>query len=101
MDTLVQAVIMGIRVAMGEGIPRAYVDREVPTFEPLPFSAPDPFALKHVSVAAYAASMIPSVAVPAADSQQHDRISWMAFQLHQLELEYDSIVCLCHIADWP
>jgi hypothetical protein len=96
-----QAVIMGIRVAMGEGIPRAYVDREMPTFEPIAFSAPDPFALKHVSVAAYAASMIPSVAVPAADSQQHDRISWMAFQLHQLELEYDSIVCLCHIADWP
>jgi hypothetical protein len=96
-----QAVIMGIRVALGEGIPRAYVDRDVASFEPIPFSAPDPFALKQVSVAAFAASLTPSLAAPAAGSQQQDRISWMAFQLHQLELEYHSIVCLCQIADWP
>jgi hypothetical protein len=25
----------------------------------------------------------------------------MAFQLHRLELDYQSIVCLCHVADWP
>ena len=52
-----QPVIMGIRVALGEGIARAYIDREVTVFEPLPFIAPDPFALKHVSLASFAAAL--------------------------------------------
>ena len=96
-----QAVIMGIRVAMGEQIPRAYIDREVAVFEASPFNTPDPFALKQVSLAAFAAALTPSLPVPAEASQQYDRISWMAFQLHQLELDYHSIVCLCHVPDWP
>lgn len=96
-----QAVIMGIRVAMGEGIPRAYLDRDVSMFEPLAFSAPDPFALKRVSLEAFAASMIPSCPTPPRGSQQWERIAWMAFRLHELELEYESILCLCHLADWP
>jgi hypothetical protein len=25
----------------------------------------------------------------------------MTFQLHQLEMEYEQILCLCHFADWP
>ncbi|HJR77424.1 MAG TPA: hypothetical protein VJ805_10635 [Nitrospiraceae bacterium] len=96
-----QAVIMGIRVAMGEQIPRAYIDRDVEMFEESPFNTPDPFALKQVSLAAFAAALTPSLPVPPEASQQYDRISWMAFQLHQLELEYRSVVCLCHVADWP
>jgi hypothetical protein len=96
-----QAVIMGIRVAIGEGVPRAYIDRDVAIFESSPFHTPDPFALKQVSLAAFAASLTPTLAAPAAGSQQQERIAWMAFQLHQLELDYESIVCLCHVADWP
>ncbi|MDE3117436.1 MAG: hypothetical protein KGO52_06820 [Nitrospirota bacterium] len=96
-----QAVIMGIRVAMGEGIPRAYIDREVTVFEPTPFTAPDPYALKRISLAAYAAALIPSLPPPPPDGQRRRRIDWMAFRLHELELDYDSILCLCHVADWP
>lgn len=96
-----QAVIMGIRVAMGEDIARAYLDREVTTFEPAPLVAPDPYALKRVSPAAFAAAMIPFLPAPAPGSQRWDRIAWMAFRLHELELEYDSILCLCPLADWP
>lgn len=96
-----QAVIMGVRVAITEKIARAYIDREVTTFEPAPFAAPDPFALKEVSLPAFAGALVPSLRPPAAGSQQERRIRWMAFQLHQLELEYDSILCLCHVADWP
>jgi hypothetical protein len=96
-----QAVIMGIRVAMGEGIPRAYIDRDVSVFDPLAFSAPDTFALKTVSLEAFAASMIPSCSAPEQGSQRWKRIAWMAFRLHELELEYESILCLCHLADWP
>jgi hypothetical protein len=96
-----QAVIMGIRVAMGERIPRAYIDRDVSIFESGPFNAPDPFALKRVSLAAFAAALTPILTSPGENSQQLDRVTWMAFQLHQLELDYQSVVCLCHVGDWP
>ncbi len=96
-----QAVIMGIRVAMGEGIPRAYIDRDVTVFEPTPFTAPDPYALKQISLAAYAAALVPSLPAPPPDSQRERRIAWMAFRLHELELDHASILCLCHLADWP
>ncbi len=96
-----QAVIMGIRVAMGEGIPRAYIDRDVTVFEPAPFTAPDPYALKQIPLAAYAAALLPSLPAPIPHSQRERRIAWMAFRLHELELEYASILCLCHVADWP
>ncbi len=96
-----QAVIMGIRVAMGEGIPRAYIDREVVQFEATPFIGPDPYALKSVSLPALAAATVPSLATPLPGSQQAQRIAWMAFRLHELELDHASILCLCHFADWP
>lgn len=96
-----QAVIMGIRVAIGEGIYRAYIDRETAAVEPLPFVSPDAYALKRLPYAAFAAAMVPTLSPPAEGSQQQARIAWMAFQLHQLELEYERILCLCHFADWP
>ncbi len=96
-----QAVIMAIRVARLEGIPCAYIDREVSVFEPAPFAAPDPYALKRVSLPAYAAAVVPALPRPAPDTQRQARIDWMAFRLHALEVEYQSIVCLCHLADWP
>ncbi len=96
-----QAVVMGIRVAMGEGIPRAYIDRETAVVEPVPFVSPDAYALKRLSYATFAAAMVPTLTPPAEGSQQQARIAWLAFQLHQLEMEYEQILCLCHFADWP
>jgi len=96
-----QPVIMGIRVAMGERIARAYIDREVRVFEPVPWQAPDPFVLKAVSLPKMAAAMVPSLTPPEPFSQRADRIAWMAFRLHELELDYHSVLCLCHVTDWP
>jgi hypothetical protein len=96
-----QPVIMGIRVALGEGIARAYIDRDVRAFEPTPLPAPDPYALKQVSCSAFAAAMVPALPSPERGSQQWDRINWMAFRLHELELSYESILCLCPLSDWP
>lgn len=96
-----QAVIMGVRVAMGEGIPRAYIDREVSRYDPVAVTAPDPFVLKQVSLEAFASSLIPHSPAAEPGTQRWARIAWMAFRLHELELDYDSIVCLCHMADWP
>ena len=96
-----QAVIMGIRVAMGEDISRAYIDREVSRFDPHPFVGPDPYAVKSVSLPRLAAATLPSIPRPVPDSQQARRVTWMAFRLHELELDYKSILCLCHLTDWP
>jgi len=96
-----QPVIMGIRVAMGEGIQRAYIDRDVSVFEPDPVHVPDPYNLKTVSVAAYAAGALPALPPPQPGGQRDDRIAWMAFRLHELELDDEAILCLCPIQDWP
>ena len=53
-----QPVIMGIRVAMGEGIARAYVDREVQVYEPdpvIPVGGVDQPVLDHEPSLAHAA----------------------------------------------
>jgi len=71
-----QPVIMGIRVAMGESIARAYIDREVERFEPTSFSAPDPYAIKHIPLAAFSAALIPSLTPPIEGSQRAARIAW-------------------------
>ncbi|WP_447980457.1 hypothetical protein [Candidatus Nitrospira bockiana] len=96
-----QPVIMGIRVAMGEGIARAYIDREVAVFEPTPFVAPDAYALKQVPLATFASALLPALPAPEDTSQQAARIAWMAFRLHELELTFDAILCLCPLTDWP
>ncbi len=94
-----QAVIMGLRGAMAEGIARAYIDREVAVFRPAPFASPDPYALKQVSLAAFASALVP--ALPSPGPEHRVRIAWMAFRLHELELEHDAILCLCPLQDWP
>ncbi|GJL53860.1 MAG: hypothetical protein NPIRA02_09920 [Nitrospirales bacterium] len=96
-----QAVIMGIRVALNEDIPRAYIDREVMVYEPTTYPTADPYALKHVSFASYSAAMLPSLPAPVSGTQRWQRIAWMAFRLHELELYYESILCLCSLDDWP
>ena len=96
-----QAIIMGIRVAMSEDLPRAYIDREVRLFEPHTYPMPDPYALKHLSLAAYATAVLPSLQAPLPGTQRAHRIAWMAFRLHELELYHESILCLCPLEDWP
>ncbi len=96
-----QAVIMGIRVARGEGLARAYIDREVTSFQPTTWVGPDPYVLKSVSLASFASASIPFLPPPKVESQRQSRIAWMAFRLHELEIEYQHIVCLCPLVDWP
>ena len=95
-----QAIIMGIRVAMNEDIPRAYIDREVSVFESSAYPSADPYALKNVSLAAYGAAVLPLIPAPNPGSQRWQRINWMAFRLHELELYHESVLCLCPMEDW-
>ncbi len=96
-----QPVIMGIRVAMGESIDRAYVDREVGIFHSTSWVGPDPYVLKSIPLSKFSAASIPFFPAPEAASQRQTRIAWMAFRLHELELDYRNILCLCPLMDWP
>ncbi|MEJ2229966.1 MAG: hypothetical protein P8X46_02135, partial [Nitrospirales bacterium] len=96
-----QPVIMGIRSAMSEGIPRAYVDREVQRYHPFPWVGPDPYTLKSVPLATFAAATVPFLPPPRTQTPRWERICWMAFRLHELELDFHAILFLCPISDWP
>lgn len=96
-----QPVIAAIRMAMEEGINRAYLDRDVAVYEPTEYPAPDPYALKHVSLASFSGAALPFLPYPKPQSQRWERIKWMAFKLHELELDYQSILCVCSVEDWP
>ncbi|MDE0145249.1 MAG: hypothetical protein OXL95_05205 [Nitrospira sp.] len=96
-----QPVIATIRTAMEEGIERAYIDRDVTAYDPTEYPAPDPYALKSVSLAAFSGAALPFLPYPKPHSQRWSRIKWMAFKLHELELDYHSILCICAVEDWP
>jgi len=96
-----QAVIAGLRVALQERIPRAFIDLETRTYEPHHDLAPDPYALKQIAPERFAAALLPFLRPPEPLSQRDARVRRMAFELHRLELEHDSILFLPAIQDWP
>ena len=96
-----QPVIMGIRIALEENIPCAYIDREVSDFEQMQTILPDAYALKKVSIERFSAAILPTIPQPQQGSQQEKRIRWMSFQLHCLELQFNKILFLCSVLDWP
>ncbi len=95
-----QAVIMALRVAMGERIPRRFIDLETAQFEPYSAVLPDPYALKKVSLERFAAAILPSIG-RAEEGQRLDRIRHMGNQLRQLEARHESILLVCSVLDWP
>jgi len=95
-----QPVIAALRIAIGEHVPRAFIDLETQHFAANAWTLPDPYALKKVSLATFAAANLPSL--PRVPAGQHQaRVSWMADQLRQLEKQYGSILLVCSITDWP
>jgi hypothetical protein len=95
-----QGVIAALRSALGERIPRAFIDLETPKFEATSQIFPDPFALKRVRLEAFAAALLPSIPRPA-PGQHTERIAWMADQLHDLERDHRLILFVCSALDWP
>lgn len=96
-----QPVVAGLRVAMQEHVPRAFVDLEVPEYEPHEEVAPDPYALKDVAPERFAAALLPFLSPPEPGSQREARVRRMAFELHRLELDHGAILFLPAIQDWP
>ncbi len=95
-----QPVIAAIRTAMGEHIPRKFIDLETDEFEPYSFVSPDPYCLKQVRIERFAAAILPSI--PRPESQQRrDRIKMMAYNLRQLSIDHQNILLVCNVLDWP
>ena len=97
-----QPVIAALRTAMEERIPRAFVDIEVESFRPESQILPDPYALKRVSLEAFAAALLTSAPRPEPGSQREARVRGMAVRLRRLEGEgYGKIAFVCAAVDWP
>ena len=97
-----QGAIAGLRDAMEKRIDRAYVDLEVDVFEPAdPVALADPYALKHVQLEKFIAAMLPVLPTPREESQRWRRVRRMAYELHRLELDYESVVFICSMTEWP
>ncbi|QDT13575.1 hypothetical protein [Planctomycetes bacterium K23_9] len=95
-----QGVIMAIRAAMGEHIPRAYVDLETDTFLPFSTVMPDPFAVRQVAPDKFAAAVLPSIPRPP-DEQTRSRIVHTAWRLSQLEKRHEHVLFVCSVLHWP
>jgi len=95
-----QGVIAAIRIALGEQIPRAFIDLETAEFEPMGAVLPDPYALKRVSSERFAAAVLPAIPRPARQ-QQAARCRTMGARLRVLESRYHSILLVGSIMDWP
>jgi len=95
-----QGVIMALRIAMGEHLPRRFVDLETSQFEPHSAVLPDPYALKKVAIERFAAALLPHIGrLPS--GQPQDRVVHMAERLRDLEDRYESILFVCSVLDWP
>ncbi|MFG0260985.1 MAG: hypothetical protein ACF788_01140 [Novipirellula sp. JB048] len=95
-----QPVIMAIRAAMGEHLPRAYIDLETDPFIPYSTVMPDPFAVRHVAPEMFAAALLPSITRPP-DLQSRNQIVHMAMRLRELETQHERILLVCSVLHWP
>ncbi len=95
-----QPVIMAIRAAMGEHIPREYIDLETDPFLPFATEMPDPYALRTVAPEKFAAAILPGISRPP-DDQTRDRIRYMAYRLYQLQLHHQKILFVTSVLYWP
>ena len=97
----VQPVIMALRIARQEGMAIKFIDLSVSAYEIRHMDFPDSFALNGLSLEKFAVTVLPFIKRPPKDSQHDMRARWMAYQLHQLEMDYSKITLVCSILDWP
>ena len=95
-----QAVIAALRSAGGEHIARRFIDLETNEFEPYSDNFPDAYALKRASLEQFAAALLPGIDRPD-DEQREHRIRHMANRLRELEADFQNILFVCSVLDWP
>lgn len=95
-----QPVIAALRTAMGDHIPRHFVDLETNRYRPNSAYLPDAYALKKLPIERFAAAVVPHIEAPDC-SQWQKRVRYMAWQLRQLSVDYKNILFITSILDWP
>ena len=95
-----QGVIAALRTAMGEHIPRYFVDQETSNFEVHSRMFPDAYALKKVPIETLASAVLPHLAKPKSQ-QWENRVQFMAHRLRELSVDYKRILFVVNILDWP
>ena len=95
-----QPVIAAIRTAIGERIPRVFVDMETSSFESYGQMMPDSFSLKRVAIEKFSAAILPVIRKPD-QPQRIARINYMASRLKELCETHESILFICNVLDWP
>ncbi|KAJ3049256.1 hypothetical protein HK102_012533, partial [Quaeritorhiza haematococci] len=95
-----QGVVAALRTAIGDRIPREFIDLDEPRFHAVHGVFPDPYALKRVSVERFSATLLSAIPRPAAGFHA-DRIAWMASRLRELAKRRKLTLLVCSILDWP
>jgi hypothetical protein len=95
-----QPVIAAIRTAMGDRIPRCFIDLETSFYSPNSKLLPDPYALKKLSVERFTAAVVPHLSPPE-DDQWRQRIAFMAWQLRELSIDFKKILFVTSVLDFP
>ena len=95
-----QPVIAALRTAMGERMPRRYIDLETACFQPDTAVLPDAYALKRVPLSQFAAAILPSLPTPE-NPQVRKRIRHMAWMLKELSIDFENILFVCNMMHWP
>ena len=95
-----QGVIMALRIALGERLPRYFIDLESDEFPSMAAALPDPYALKQIRSDRFAAAMLPVIPRPVHPLHQQ-RMTNFGQQLRALEKEHQRILCVCSILEWP
>lgn len=95
-----QPVIAALRTAMGERMPRRYIDLETAEFRPETVALPDAYALKRVPLPQFAAAILPFLPTPR-EPQVMERIHHMAWMLRELSMDFKNILFVCSVMHWP
>lgn len=95
-----QPVIAAIRAAMGDRIPRRFIDLETNQYRAHQMLLPDAYALKRVPLEQYSAAVLPFLKAPQ-DPVWHARMKFMAWQLRELSTEFERILLVVSAAEWP
>ena len=94
-----QPVIAALRIARQEHLAVRFIDLETARFEAVGLVLPDPYALKRVRSDRFAAALLP--ALPRLEGQAADRCVAMAHRLRELEDQFESILFVSSILEWP
>ena len=95
-----QGVIAAIRTAMGDHIPRKFIDLETSCYHPHTRSLPDAYALKKLPIERFTAAIVPHITA-STEPQWKSRIACQAWNVRELCIDYKNILLVTSVLDFP